>query len=210
MGEIFDFLFAQYKDYSTLHITLEAIATIFAVFSVIYSWKNNVLVYPTGLISTGIFVYLLLQWNLYGEMIINAYYFYMSIYGWTLWSKKDSTNHDVLKISAMNADDRVKSVIIFTLSVIGISAVYIYFDKFTSRLSYIDTFITGLFFVGMWLMAKRKIENWLFLIVGDIIAIPLFFIKGYTLTSLLNVILTVIAIFGYMSWKKTLLSEKQA
>jgi len=209
MGEIFDFLFAQYKDYSTLHITLEAIATIFAVFSVIYSWKNNVLVYPTGLISTGIFVYLLLQWNLYGEMIINAYYFYMSIYGWMLWSKKDSTNHDVLKISAMNADDRMKSVIIFTLSVIGISAVYIYFDKFTSRLSYIDTFITGLFFVGMWLMAKRKIENWLFLIVGDIIAIPLFFIKGYTLTSLLNVILTVIAIFGYMSWKKTLLSEKQ-
>jgi len=210
MGEIFDFLFAQYKDYSTLHITLEAIATIFAVFSVIYSWKNNVLVYPTGLISTGIFVYLLLQWNLYGEMIINAYYFYMSIYGWMLWSKKDSTNHDVLKISAMNADDRVKSVIIFTLSIIGISAVYIYFDKFTSRLSYIDTFITGLFFVGMWLMAKRKIENWLFLIVGDMIAIPLFFIKGYTLTSLLNVILTVIAIFGYMSWKKTLLSEKQA
>jgi nicotinamide mononucleotide transporter len=209
MGEIFDFLFAQYKDYSTLHIVLEAIATIFAIFSVVYSWKNNILTYPTGLISTGIFVYMMLQWNLYGDMIINAYYFYMSIYGWLLWSKKDSTNQDLLKISVMTPDDRVKSIIIFSVSVVGISAIYIYFDKFTYWWAYADTFITGLFFVGMWLMAKRKIENWLFLIVGDIIAIPLFFLKGYTLTSLLNVILTVIAIFGYLSWKKTLQSEKQ-
>ena len=75
--------------------------------------------------------------------------------------------------------------------------------------AYVDPFITGLLFVGMWLMAKRKIENWLFLIAGDIIAIPLFFLKGYTLTSILNIVLTIIAIFGYLSWKKVLQSEKQ-
>ena len=209
MADVFNFLFSQYKDYSTLHIVLEAIATLFAVFSVIYSKKNNILVYPTGLISTGIFVYMMFQWDLYGDMIINAYYFYMSIYGWLLWSRKDSENHDVLKISVMNTDDRVKSAIIFGISIIGISVVYIYFDKFTYWWAYVDTFITGLFFVGMWLMARRKIENWLFLIAGDIIAIPLFFLKGYTLTSILNIVLTVIAIFGYLSWKKTLQSEKR-
>lgn len=209
MSEIFNFLFAQYKDYSTLHIVLEIIAIIFATFSVVYSWKNNILTYPTGIVSTGIFVYMMLQWNLYGDMIINAYYFYMSIYGWLLWSKKDTTDHDLLKITSINASERVNCIIIFTVSVIGISAVYIYFDKFTYWWAYVDTFITGLFFVGMWLMAKRKIENWLFLIAGDIIAIPLFFLKGYTLTSILNILLTVIAILGYLSWKKTLQSEKQ-
>ena len=209
MSEIFNFLFAQYKDYSTLHIVLEIIAIIFATFSVIYSWKNNILTYPTGLVSTGIFVYMMLQWNLYGDMIINGYYFYMSIYGWLLWSKKDTTNHNLLKISSTTPAERVNCIIIFGASVVGISAVYIYFDKFTYWWAYVDTFITGLFFVGMWLMAKRKIENWLFLILGDIIAIPLFFFKGYTLTSILNILLTIIAIYGYLSWKKTLQSEKQ-
>lgn len=209
MTTIFDFLFGQYKDYSTLHIVLEFIATIFGIFSVVYSKKNNILVYPTGLISTAIYVYLLFQWHLYGDLIINAYYFYMSIYGWLLWSRKDSTNHDLLKITTMTASDRTKSAAIFFAAIIGVSIIYIYFNKFTYWWAYIDTFITGLFFVGMWLMAKRKIENWLFLIAGDIIAIPLFFLKGYTLTSILNIVLTIIAIFGYLSWKRVLQSEKQ-
>lgn len=209
MTTIFDFLFGQYKDYSTLHIVLELIATIFGIFSVVYSKKNNILVYPTGLISTAIYVYLLFQWHLYGDLIINAYYFYMSIYGWLLWSRKDSTNHDLLKITTMTASDRTKSASIFFAAIIGVSVIYIYFNKFTYWWAYIDTFITGLFFVGMWLMAKRKIENWLFLIAGDIIAIPLFFLKGYTLTSILNIVLTIIAIFGYLSWKRVLQSEER-
>lgn len=209
MTTIFDFLFGQYKDYSTLHIVLEFIATIFGIFSVVYSKKNNILVYPTGLISTAIYVYLLFQWHLYGDLIINAYYFYMSIYGWLLWSRKDSTNHDLLKITTMTASDRTKSAAIFFAAIIGVSVIYIYFNKFTYWWAYIDTFITGLFFVGMWLMAKRKIENWLFLIAGDIIAIPLFFLKGYTLTSILNIVLTIIAIFGYLSWKRVLQSEER-
>lgn len=209
MITIFDFLFGQYKDYSTIHIILEFIATIFGIFSVVYSKKNNILVYPTGLISTAIYVYLLFQWHLYGDLIINAYYFYMSIYGWLLWSRKDSTNHDLLKITTMTASDKAKSAAIFFAAIIGVSVIYIYFNKFTYWWAYIDTFITGLFFVGMWLMAKRKIENWLFLIAGDIIAIPLFFLKGYTLTSILNIVLTIIAIFGYLSWKRVLQSEER-
>jgi nicotinamide mononucleotide transporter len=209
MTEIINFLFGQYREYTTAHIVLEAIATTFGIFSVVYSKKNNILVYPTGLISTAIYVYMLFQWSLYGDLIINAYYFYMSIYGWLLWSKKDNTNHDLLKITAMTRSDRAISTAIFLCSVIGVSIVYVYFDKFTYWWAYVDTFITGLFFVGMWLMARRKVENWLFLIAGDIIAVPLFFLKGYTLTSILNIVLTIIAIFGYLSWKKILQSEKQ-
>jgi nicotinamide mononucleotide transporter len=209
MTEAADFLFGQYKGYSTFHIILEAIAVIFAIFSVVYSKKNNILVYPTGIVSTAIFVYLLFVWNLYGEMIINAYYFIMSIYGWLLWSRKDGFNHDLLKISRMNAKDYLISALIFIISVIFVSGVYVKFEKFTYWWAYVDVFITGLFFVGMWLLAKRKPENWLFLIVGDIIAVPLFFLKGYTLTSILNIVLTIIAIYGYFAWKRILLNEEQ-
>ena len=208
MPEIFDFLFAQYKEYSNVYIVLESTAVLFGIFSVVYSKKNNILVYPTGLISTAIYVYLLFVWDLYGDMIINAYYFAMSIYGWILWSRKDS-HHDELKISSMNAKDYLISAAIFIFSVIFVSGVYVYDDKFTYWWAYVDTFITGIFFVGMWLLAKRKVENWLFLIVGDIIAVPLFFLKGYTLTSILNIVLTIIAIYGYLAWKRTLHSEKQ-
>jgi nicotinamide mononucleotide transporter len=208
MGEYYDLLFGQYKDYSALHITLELIAIAFGILSVIFSARNHVLVYPTGLVSTAIYVYLLFQWDLYGELVINTYYVYMSIYGWMLWSRKDSHHHDLLQISTMTKRDNIKSLLIFSTSVAFISIVYIYFDNFTHQWAYVDTFITGLFFVGMWLMAKRKIENWLFLIAGDIIAIPLFFIKGYTLTSILNIFLTVIAIIGYLSWKRTLQNKR--
>jgi nicotinamide mononucleotide transporter len=210
MTDVYDFLFSQYEGYSTLLITLEFIAIFFGILSVIFSAMNHILVYPTGLLSTAIYVYLLFQWDLYGDLIINAYYFYMSIYGWLLWSRKDNSHNDLLKITVMTAKDNIKAIAIFVVSVIFVAIVYVYFNKFTYWWAFVDTFITGLFFVGMWLMAKRKIENWLFLIAGDIIAIPLFFLKGYTLTSMLNIVLTVIAIIGYLSWKKTLRSEKLA
>lgn len=209
MGDVFQFLFGQYKEYSNLNIVLEAVALTLGIFSVVYSKKNSILVYPTGIVSTLIYVYMMYQWQLYGDMIINAYYFYMSIYGWVLWSRKDSHNNATLKISGMNAKDNIRCIAIFSISVIFVSGVFAIFGLYTKWWAYVDTFITGLFFVGMWLMAKRKVENWLFLIAGDIIAVPLFFLKGYTLTSILNIVLTIIAIYGYIAWKKILLSEKQ-
>lgn len=209
MHEIFEFLFGQYRGYQTIDIVLEIVAVVFGIFSVIYSAKNNILVYPTGLVSTAIFVYLLYKSSLYGDMIINAYYFYMSVYGWLLWNRKDEAGTAELKITRMTAKDNVVIMRIFVVSVIFVAFVYHYDGKFIYWWAYVDTFITGLFFIGMWLLAKRKLENWLFLIVGDIIAVPLFYLKGLTFTSILNIVLTIIAIFGYLAWKKTLAGHIQ-
>jgi nicotinamide mononucleotide transporter len=210
MTDFFEFLFSQYQSYSATNIILEAIAVIFGIISVFYSKHNNILVYPTGIISTAIYVYLLYQWDLYGDLIINAYYFAMSIYGWYLWSQKNNADEDLLKITQMTAKDNLKSIQIFIVSVIFVSAVYVYSDKFSHWWAYVDTFITGLFFIGMWLLAKRKLENWLFLIAGDVIAIPLFFYKGYTLSSILYIFLTIVAVFGYISWRKKLQNNTPA
>lgn len=209
MNEVYDFLFAQYSGYSPLFIILEAVAILFGVISVVFSSRNSILVYPAGIVSTAIYVYLLYQWDLYGDLIINAYYFYMSFYGWLLWSRRDSRNNELLKITTMTAKDNLKSILIFLVSVIFVSGIYLFFNKFTYWWAYADTFNTGLFFIGMWLLAKRKIENWLFLMAGNIIGIPLYFFKGYTLSAILYLFLTIIAVYGYFEWKKILLSEKQ-
>lgn len=208
MPEIFDTLFSQFKGYTPFFLILELTAIFFGLLSVIYSAKNNILVYPTGLVSTFIFVYILYTANLYGDLIINAYYFYMSLYGWILWSRKDNKNHDLLKISKVSVKDNKICLAIFIVSVIFVSVVYHFFNMFNQWWAYIDTFITGLFFIGMWLLAKRKIENWLYLIAGDIIAIPLFFYKGLIFTGFFYIVLTIIAIFGYRSWKETLQSKQ--
>ena len=208
MSPIFDFFFGQYSGYSTLDIVLEIVAVAFGFASVIFSKQNSILVFPTGIVSTLIFVYLLLKWQLLGDMMINAYYFIMSIYGWYVWSRKVDATH-VTPISKTTAQEKRASVLIFFATLLFVFIIYKIFNKWNSWVAYVDTMTTAIFFVGMWLMAKRKIENWLYWIVGDIISVPLYFYKGLTFTSLQYLIFTFVAILGYMSWKTHLNNSQQ-
>lgn len=203
MSPIFEFLFAQYSGYATIDIVLELIGILFGLLSVWYAKKNTVWVYPTGMISTAIFVYLLFKWALLGDMIINAYYFVMSVYGWYYWSKKEE-EVIVHPITTTSKKEVKTAVLLFVASILFVFWVYQAFDKWKDWTAYVDTFTTAIFFVGMGLMARRKIEHWLFWIVGDIISIPLYFFKGLTLTSFQYIIFTLIAIYGYRSWKNIL------
>jgi len=203
MSHIFDFLFGQYATYDTLDIVLELVAAVFTIASVIYSKRNNILVFPTGMICTAIFVYLLLKWGLLGDMMINGYYFIMSVYGWYIWTRKVD-GVAVTPIARTTRKEHLLSVVIFITSAIFVYIVYIIFDKIEHWTSYVDMITTGIFFVGMWLMAKRKIENWIYWIIGDIITVPLYFYKGLTFSSILYLVLTIIAIYGYLAWKKNL------
>ncbi len=206
MQPIFDYLFSQYSEYPTLFIILEIIAVIFGFLSVWYSKQNNILVYPTGIISTMIFVYLLWQWELLGDMMINAYYFSMSIYGWYVWTRKVDDEH-FTPITSTTRKEKILSVVIFTGTLLFVFGIYEWFDKWNNCTAYIDTVTTAIFFVGMWLMARKKIENWIYWIIGDIISVPLYFYKGLTLTSLQYLLFTIIAIYGYLAWKKNLRND---
>ncbi|MDR5591589.1 nicotinamide riboside transporter PnuC [Christiangramia sp. SM2212] len=206
MQPIFDFFFDQYSGYPTLFIVLEIIAVTFGFLSVWYSKQNNILVYPTGIVSTMIFVYLLWQWQLLGDMMINAYYFSMSIYGWYIWTRKVDPEH-YTPITSTTKREQIQSVLIFIGTLLFVFAVYEFFDKWNNWTAYVDTVTTAIFFVGMWLMAKRKIENWIYWIIGDIISVPLYFYKGLTFTSLQYLAFTIIAIYGYKAWKKNLRND---
>jgi len=203
MTEIFNFFFGQYANSSTLDVSLEIIAVIFGFLSVWYSKQNKIWVFPTGMVSTLIFVYLLLKWGLLGDMLINVYYFVMSVYGWYLWTRVKN-GKAANPISSTNSLEKKQSVFIFIATLIFVFIVYKIFDKWTSWVAYVDTITTAIFFVGMWLMAKRKIENWIYWIIGDIISVPLYFYKGFTFTSFQYLIFTFIAISGYITWKKSL------
>ena len=200
MMDFLDQLFYQYSQYSNTDISLEIIAVFFGFLSVWFSKNNNILVFPTGMINTSIFVYLLLKWSLLGDMIINAYYFIMSIYGWYFWLK--GTNNTVSPISKVSNTDIRIVVLLFISSAVFVSLVYSFFDKWETIVSYIDILTTAIFFAAMWLMAKRKVESWIFWIVGNIISIPLYLHKGLAFTSIQYFIFTVIAIAGYIKWKE--------
>jgi len=208
MSQLFNFLFEQYSSYETIDIILEIIGVVFGFLSVWYSKQNKIWVFPTGMISTSIFVYLLLKWGLLGDMMINAYYFIMSVYGWYIWTRKVDESH-VTPISKTTKKESKIGIIIFSATLLFVFAVYQVFDKWTSWVAYVDTVTTAVFFVGMWLMSKRKLENWIFWIIGDLISIPLYLYKGFVFTSIQYLGFTFIAIFGYLAWKKSLNKQRQ-
>ena len=200
MMDFLDQLFYQYSQYSNTDISLEIIAVFFGFLSVWFSKNNNILVFPTGMINTSIFVYLLLKWSLLGDMIINAYYFVMSIYGWYFWLK--GTNNAISPISKVSNTEIRIVVLLFISSSVFVSLIYTIFDKWETIVSYIDILTTAIFFAAMWLMAKRKVESWIFWIVGNIISVPLYLHKGLAFTSIQYFIFTLIAIAGYIKWKE--------
>ena len=201
MSQIFDWLFQQYEDTSTLFITLELIGVFFGFLSVWFSKQDNILVFPTGIISTAIFVYILLVNDLLGDMMINAYYFAMSVYGWFIWTRKVDDAH-FIPITIMTKKETQRAVLLFIASMIFVVAIYQFSSKWGEWYVYIDVLTTGIFFVGMWLMAKKKVENWIFWIVGDLISVPLYIFKGLLFTSFQYLIFTLIAYYGYQAWKK--------
>jgi nicotinamide mononucleotide transporter len=232
LSDIIDFFIEPYRTASTLNIVLEFIAATFGIASVWFAKKESILVYPIGIISTVIYVYLLSQWNLYGDLIINIYYTLMSIFGWYMWSKvvDDKKNH--IPISRTNSIDKLKAIGIFLFTSIFVIVVYRYFnvmpnnlnfsesiqyahtnltsgslEKFRLALPFIDTFTTGIFFAAMWLMALKKIENWSLWIIGNIASIPLYFVKGYGFTGVQYFIFLILAILAFRQWKKSLNSN---
>jgi len=208
MQQIIEFLFGQYSEYTLTHTLLELFAVTMNILSVIYAKRNSILVYPTGLIGTGIFVYILYNFSLLGDMIINFYFVLMSIYGWYYWSQKKD-GETLNKVSRTSTNEYYFILILGIISLVSIYFIYNYYDKWNSWTAYVDNVTTAIFFIAMYLMARRKVESWIFWIIGDMITIPLYFYKGLTISSIQYLIFLILAILGYISWKKILNNSNQ-
>lgn len=199
---MFEFLFDQYKNASTTQIVLEFLAFVFGIASVFYAKKENILVYPTGLVTTVITVYLLYQAKYFADMTMNIYYSVMSVYGWYKWTSK--SNGPDLEITRTTHREKVIGVLLFIATALITYLVYKFFDYKLEIPNYIDIFTSGLFFTAMWYMALKKIENWTLWIIGDCIVVPLFAYRGLWMLSLQYLIFTILAIMAYLEWKRTL------
>ncbi len=208
MNPIFDFFLDPYKNREFSLVVLEAIAFFFGIASVVYAKKENILVYPTGLVATVITVYLFYVDALFGDMMMNFYYSIMSIYGWWNWARVKQ-NKKVVRITRTNVRDKQVGVIFFLLTMIVTYGVYRVYGTELNYTNYIDILTSGIFFTAMWYMANKKLENWTLWILADIITVPLYAYRGWGMLSLQYLIFTVLAIQGYLAWKKDLDSNLQ-
>lgn len=178
---------------------LEWFAVGFGVTEVLLAKRNNILLYPAGIIGILLSLYLKVNARLYAESLLSMYYLVMSFYGWIIWSKRKAKN-EILPVSWTN---KKELKIAFSIAIVGYFVLYYALVNFTnSDVPILDAFVSSTAWAGMWLLARRKIENWIFLNVSNIVAIPLLWHKDLVLFSLLTLFLFIVAIFGFFDWRK--------
>lgn len=183
---------------------VEYMAVFAGILSVWYSRKENILVYPVGLINTVFYIYISIKGELYGEASVNMYYTVMSVYGWLLWHKKDQQNQPALRVTYSGRREWLNQIIFFGLIYILVfTALTMLKKEFApGALPWADALASASAFTGMWLMTRKKIESWIWWIITNIASIPLYFVKGYVFTSVYYLVLLVLAIAGLIEWRK--------
>jgi len=189
---------------------LEYIAVFTGIASVWYYKKENILVYPIGLINTIIYIYLSVKGHLFGEASVNFYYTVMSIYGWILWSKKDQQEHHVVIITTSSIKEWIYQLLFFAAFYIIIfyALAYIKNSFAPGAIPWADAFASATAYTGMWMMAKKKLESWIWWIVTNSASIPLYFVKGFVFTSIYYLVLLMMAVAGLIEWKKRVVKNK--
>lgn len=200
-----EIIISQYKDIPNWQITLEIVIFIFGILSVYFAKKENIWVYPTGLIATILSVYIMYHAKYFADMSINIYYSIMSIYGWMQW--KRITNGKVLSISRTSTKEKQIGVMLFFVTAIVCFFIYQFFDYQLKLNNYLDIFTTSLFFTAMWYMALKKIENWTLWIIGDVFCVYIFIDRQLYIIALQFIIFTILAISAYLEWKQFLVKK---
>jgi nicotinamide mononucleotide transporter len=185
---------------SDIHQTgwLEFIAVLTGIASVIFSRRENILVYPVGMISTGIFIWLYITHGLYADASVNFYYTVMSIAGWWMWSKKKD-GKTALSITSSTGKERGNAFIFFFLCWLILYALLRHYTDSTVPIA--DGFTSAAAFTGMWLMNRKKLENWIWWIITDLASIPLNYYKHLVFTSFQYLVFLILAVMGYITWQ---------
>lgn len=199
---MFETIINQYESIPNWQIGIEIIVFIFGIVSVYFAKKENILVYPTGIICTFLTVYLMFYAKYYADMSINIYYSIMSLYGWFQWKK--ITAGEPLFISKTTPREKIIGIFLFICTTIICLLIYNIFSYKLQINNYLDIFTTSLFFTAMWYMARKKIENWILWIIGDTICVYMFFDRQMYIIAIQYIIFTILAISAYIEWKKYL------
>lgn len=189
---------------------LEFVAVIAGIASVFFSRKENILVYPVGLINTIIYIYLSIKGQLYGEASVNLYYTIMSVYGWVLWVRRNQQQEHVLHISFSNRKEWIQQLLFFAVfyGVIFTALTWLKKDFAPEAIPWADALASATAYTGMWLMARKKVESWYWWIATNMASVPLYFVKGYVFTSVQFLVLLVLAVAGLVAWQKKAIASQ--
>jgi nicotinamide mononucleotide transporter len=171
-------------------------SVVFSVAEVLLAKVNNIWLYPTGIAGTFIGIYVLLIAGLYAESALNVYYLVMSVYGWVYWIKK--RDEPPVKITWTTKSEWIVTLLIVFA---GWAVLYVLLKNFTtSTVPLWDSWVSSTAWAGMWLLARRKLENWILLNISNLFAIPLLCYKRLILFSVLTLFLFIVAFFGFFDW----------
>ena len=182
---------------------LELIAVVTGIISVWLAKKENVWLYPVGIISVVLWIYLCWIGRLFGQSVINLFFFAMNVYGWYNWLRRDENNQPNVVI---NSNTKNQNILMIFASIVLSGLIYFMLlplqeENALMEFIVLESIITALNFVAMWLMAWKRLEHWLLWIIGDIMCIPLFIHKDYPLGVIQFLVFIVIAYLGYKEWK---------
>jgi nicotinamide mononucleotide transporter len=182
----------------------EYLAVISGILSVWLGTRERILYYPIGLINTLTYIYISIEGHLIGEASVNIYYTIMSIIGWINWAKKDARNQKVLQISYSNQKEWIQQIIFFLFFYTCIYFCLIYFKTYFLQgvIPWADALASASAFTGMWLINKKKMENWYWWALTNVVSVPLYFVKHYVFSSFYFLVLLILCFFGWRSWKK--------
>jgi nicotinamide mononucleotide transporter len=165
--------------------------------------KENILNYPVGIVSTVIYIYISFNGHLLGEASVNVFYTVMNVYGWILWARKGTRTRSVLVITRSDRRDWTGGLAFFGACWLGLFIALHYAKQYFApgAIPLADSFSAAAAYTGMWLLTKKKIENWIWWIITDIASVPLYFVKGYVFTSFQFGVFLVLAIMGLIEWR---------
>ncbi|PDH49444.1 MAG: nicotinamide mononucleotide transporter [Bacteroidetes bacterium MED-G20] len=188
---------------------LEIVAVLSGIISVWFAKKENILLYPIGTVSVLIWIYLCWIGEIYSQAVINLFFLVMNIYGWYNWSRKDNSEMNKVQIKFSSIKEKILYIIVAALLTLLIYSALSNIEilNFDWKFVLMESFITALNFIAMWLMAWKRVENWVLWIIGDIFCVPLFIFKEYYLSVAQFFIFIIIAFMGYFEWKKKALKN---
>lgn len=184
---------------------IEILGAIAGLVYLYFSVKQLIWLWPLGILTSLLYVYVFYDSRLFADMSLQVYYFFISLYGWYFWvsgGSKSETKEKKLKVSRLNF--RMLSVLLFVTFILTIISGYILINFTGSTLPWWDAFTTSASIVAMWMLARKILENWLFWVVIDLISMGIYIYKGLFPTVILFFVYSTVAIVGYFEWRKDL------
>ncbi len=181
---------------------VEVVGTLLGISYVFLSIKQNILTWLMGLLTSALYIYVFFVSKFYADMALQVYYVWVSIYGWIIWSKGKSTSKGKVTLPVISINKKL-SVVLASISLLLWIIIYFILLKFTdSPMPLGDSFTTALSIVATWMLARKIIEHWIIWVIVDFVSLLLYIYKGLYPTSIMFVIYTGAAIWGYFEWKK--------